>query len=149
MQATYSNPKPTRMNSRKNGSVRELHQAFWSAPPLNYSDKPTPASLKTGLPPQSCVLLWMNCFLFHFASIFLQKLTLFYCSPEPNCCLVKHWGLAIPQLVIKGQYYLQGDAGVALPKNSKKDDPPLMDTISSVHKVVTSQCPFHENGPLV
>lgn len=40
MQATYSNPKPTHKNSRKNDSVRELHQALWSAPPLNYSDTP-------------------------------------------------------------------------------------------------------------
>lgn len=40
MQATYSNPKPAHKNSRKNGSVQEPHQAFWSAPPLNYSDTP-------------------------------------------------------------------------------------------------------------
>lgn len=40
MRATYSNPKPNHMNSRKNGSVRELRRAVWSAPPLNYSEKP-------------------------------------------------------------------------------------------------------------
>lgn len=40
MQATYSNPKPTHKNSRKIESVQEPHQAFWSAPPLSYSDTP-------------------------------------------------------------------------------------------------------------
>lgn len=40
MQATYSNPKPTHKNSRKNESIQEPHWAFWSAPPLNYSEKP-------------------------------------------------------------------------------------------------------------
>lgn len=102
----------------KNGSVRELHWAFWSAPPLNYSDKPAPASLKTSLPPWSCVLLWMNCFLFHFVSIFLQKLTLLYCSSEWNCCLAQHYGLSLfSSWQKRTAQFKKGDTGVASLKN--------------------------------
>lgn len=44
MQATYSNPKPAHKNSRKIQSVQEPLRAFWSAPPLNYSN-PLPQHL--------------------------------------------------------------------------------------------------------
>lgn len=54
MQATYSNPKPTHKNSRKIDSVQEPHWAFWSAPPLNYSDKP-PQHLWRQVILQGCV----------------------------------------------------------------------------------------------
>lgn len=92
MQATYSNPKPAHKNSRKKrlctGATLSLlkcatSKLFW---------KGTPASLKAGYPPWPCVLLWTNCFLFHFVSISLQKLTLFYCSPGLNSCHVAHEG---------------------------------------------------------
>lgn len=91
MQATYSNPKPSHMNCRKNGSVRELRWAFWSAPPLNYSDK-----LSLHLWRQVFLYGLMSCCGWIVSSFTLSllswlKLTLLYCFPGPNC-IVEHEG---------------------------------------------------------
>lgn len=40
-----------------------------------------------------------------------------------------------------------GDAGVHVPENQQKDDPLPIQTISSILKVVTLQCPRSKNGP--
>lgn len=104
--------QPTRIAGKRldTGAATSLlkcatSKLFWYA---------TPASLKAGYPPWPCVLLWMNCFLFHFVSIFLYKLTLFYCSPGPHCGTgeyKKRGPLAVLLLVKEDRKSVTGDAG--------------------------------------
>lgn len=128
MQATYSSPKPTHKNSRKNESMQEAFEVRH----LRTILIGPPASLKAGYPPRPCVLLWMNCFLFHFGSIFLYNLTELYCSPGP-------WGGRSRDLpLVKGDSKsVAGDAGCHC-RICRRMTPHLLQPFPL--KVVTSQC---------
>lgn len=150
MQATYSNPKPTHKNSRKNDSVREPHQAFWSAPPLNYSDTPPQHLWRQVIlnGPVSCcerivssfTLSLFSCRNWHCFIVLLGQTVV--CGAQDDrtlrCSAVGKGG---PKHSVPSRWTVS-QSQMTQGWLSQKDDPLLIATISSILKVMTLQCPL-------